>query len=319
MMTRTAWIAIVAALALSGCDKKPEPTPEPRLVEPAHPPAPGIKLTFGFLPVDEANDDLKQRAQALANALTSGSGFEVTPMFPKSYEASIRALKRGRADAVVLSSVAYLQAHYTADADLLLADTRDGSPTFSAHWYALADSELTTFEQVAGKRVAFIDPHSAEGFLFPYALLLQQGVLEQGADIQKAFEAISFTGSEQESFRALQAGQVDAIAASERGLQALSEDARSNVRALGQVDDVPTQVIAVRADIDPERRNSLIAGFNKLSAPELLEVIGGQKFEPRSHGDHVMRLQELQELVGLDYTAESEPEVDGEDQAVAHP
>lgn len=308
-MKQLLWIALVGALALGGCDKKPAPdeAQQPAEGEVPAPPAPKIKLTLGFLPIDNADEAHRKRANALTSALTSATDYDVTPMFPKSFGASIRALKMKRADAVVLSSWAYLQAHYTADADLLAADSRDGETTFSAHWYVAADSTLQSSEQLGGTRVAFTNPQSADGFLFPYALLLQQGVVKAGDDVQKAFKEISFTGSEQESFRALLAGQVDAIAASEFAPKInLSEEEQAKVRSIGEVKGVPTNVIAVRSDADPVLRASLLAAFNKIDDPAVLEVIGAQKFVERSHGDHVMTLQETQDIVGADFSLDGE-------------
>ena len=310
-------VIAIAAAALVAC-KDPAPKVEPKPSADAGKPveaAPKVTLALTLQPSQTADAAAKEAADAFAAALGEASGFEIEVSHPKSYGHAIRALRNKKAQAVLLSSWAYLKAHHHADADLLLADQRAGKTVRQSAWFVPADSKAASLKDLTKKRIAFTAPTSASGFLIPYAELIRTETVKSGADLRKAFAEVYFTGAEADSMRALIEGKVDAAAAdAESAKLYLDEPSQAKVRALHTFDGEPTHVIAVRADMKAQERTKLAEALAKLSTekPDIVKAaLGVDQLVPRSHGDHMMKLQEAQELVGTEYILPEQEQSEG--------
>ena len=306
---------ILTMLVVGGCRKEPPQTtntttaPVPQTTAK---PAPAVTLTLAFQSGDPSAKETQEAAAELTKHLAEVTGYAIEPAFDDNYADAILALKSKKADVVLLSGWAYLKAHHTADADLLLAEERDGASSFEAQWFVAADSKLQKVSDLKKKRIAFSSPTSAPGFLLPYAKLIEEGVVKSGSDLQKEFAEVYFTGAEAQALRVLIDGKVDAAAGPSFGPTLfLSEEDRPKVRAIATIPGAPTSVLAVRSDMDMQVRDKIkeaLLALNEGKGALLQGAFGIQKLVARSHGDHVTTLQNAQELVGTDYLMPEEPE-----------
>jgi phosphonate transport system substrate-binding protein len=72
---------------------------------------------------------------------------------------------------------------------------------------ARADSGIKKIEDAKGKRMAFVDPASTSGFLFPAAYLKKRGI-----DYNTFFAQYVFAGSHDGAVRAIYNGDEDVAA-----------------------------------------------------------------------------------------------------------
>ena len=312
MRVRWSLVLISAVLAhgVVGCEKqktnrdavsKTAGTAKQSAEAPAEEP---VRLTIAFEPGIEGADGSARKA--FADAVAKRTGFEIKVGAQDSHGAIIDGMRSKTVQVAYLGAWPFLRAHMTADADLLVAAEQDGKLGTDSNWYVATDNEkIQKLGDLRNKRVAFTSPDSASGFLFPYAKLIQEGVVKQGEDLNKAFGNVYFAGSGDVALKTLASGQVDAAAASAEDLAKLSPEDRAKVRALSTQGPAPTPVFAVRADMKPEVREKLKTALLAMGQPEnvatLQTALGVDKLVERSHGDHIMGLQTAQETVGAEF------------------
>src|SRR5204862_4784158 len=73
------------------------------------------------------------------------------------------------------------------------------------------ESGIKSVEELRGKTIAFVDPASSSGYIYPMVLLVQRGLV-RNRDPKTFFREVVFSGAHDASMRALLNGHVDAIA-----------------------------------------------------------------------------------------------------------
>lgn len=307
-MTHPLFALLAAGLLMSACKEKTPPATTTTATQTngaAADEAEAVELTFAFQP-QENPEGLMPNAEKLADFVSEQTGYDVEVFVPSSYAAVVEAMRGGKAQVAYFSAWPYLKAHHAADADLLLVEERDGKTSYTSQWYVKKDSGIESLADLRGKKIAFTSPTSTSGFLFPYAKLIQDGVLKEGETLEKAFDEVSFAGGYEAALKSVASGRVDAAAASDYAPDKyLTAEERESLKVLSQQGPVPTHGFAVRSDMKPEVREKVKAALlalNKAENKELLSsVYGAEALVERSHGDHVAALQEAQEVVGAEF------------------
>ena len=162
--------------------------------------------------------------------------FEIT--IPQSYIAVVEAFGTKRADVAAFNTFGYILAHEKYGAEARLTVLRHGLATYQSQFIVKADSPIKKLEDLAGKKVAFVEPASTSGYLLPIKTLSEKGI--------KPKETV-FAGKHDNVVSMVYQGQVDAGATfysppfkDENGIEQM-EDARRLV--LTQYPDVQKKVV----------------------------------------------------------------------------
>ena len=116
----------------------------------------------------------------------------------------------GLADFAWFGPVTYLQAKDKGCVELLAVEVRKGSSVYySGIFTNNSNLSINNLNDLYGKKIAFGDINSTSSFVFPMAMLVESGI-NPIIDLSKS----QLTGSHANSLKALQAGIVDAAAAS---------------------------------------------------------------------------------------------------------
>ncbi|MDX1626863.1 MAG: phosphate/phosphite/phosphonate ABC transporter substrate-binding protein [Wenzhouxiangellaceae bacterium] len=187
-------VALLAAAALVGC------CPGDAVDERGWP----DELVLGLVPALEA-EALVDNLDPLADHLTESLGIPVRSFVPQDYTGLVEALGSGRADIGMLPPFAAMLGQRRYDIETILISERKGETGYQTQWMtndpAVCDSppvatellcesrvkgreaETRTFlecegdiDQVRGETVAFVDPNSTSGYLFPAVQLMDQGI-----------------------------------------------------------------------------------------------------------------------------------------------
>lgn len=128
-----------------------------------HPFKPPSKLVAAFSP--------------LTDYLGSRLGQPVTLRIAKDYQSHIDAIGRGELDFAYLGPVAYVELleHY-GKFPLLARQQIGASPNFHGKIFVRKESPIRTLSDLAGKRIAFGEPHSTMSHLLPRYTLWQAGI-----------------------------------------------------------------------------------------------------------------------------------------------
>jgi phosphonate transport system substrate-binding protein len=175
----------------------------------------------------------------------------------------IEAMGTGKVDIGSLPPLAYVLARDQNGAEVILKTSRNGSLTYHSMFVARADSGITSVEQAKGKRVAFTDPASAAGYLFPAAYLK-----EKGYDPENFFAQQIFAGGHDKAVIAVYNGDVDVAAVYDDARNKVEKvpaykDVKQKVVKIGQTEEIPNDTISVRKGLSPELVAKIKAAFLK--------------------------------------------------------
>lgn len=111
-------------------------------------------------------------------------------------------------DVAIVSPLVYTFCMDDPALTFLATSLEAGKPFYHGALLARKDSPLLSVRDLAGKTIAFVDPYSASGYVYPAAFLLGQGLVKDGKPLYKPV----FCGSHEKVLRSLLEGKVDAAA-----------------------------------------------------------------------------------------------------------
>jgi phosphonate transport system substrate-binding protein len=164
MLTQRIWLLVLAAIVVPAVHGSAQPTPG----------SPAIKFTI--IPHRSYLGNEQAYSRMIA-ALAEETGYTFTWVGSRSYEDVIDKLRTGRADIGYLGPFSYVTAQDAFGVRLLarIID-KDGTAFYQSMIITRRDAGLNTLEDLKGKRLAFTDPKSTSGFLFPMAALKKAGL-----------------------------------------------------------------------------------------------------------------------------------------------
>ena len=120
------------------------------------------------------------------------------------------------------------------------------------------NSEFKSIDHLKGKRFAFVDKQSASGYVYPKAMLL-----EQGKQPETFFSENIFLGSHDRVIDAVLDGTVDAGATYSEAVEAARGRGLSiqNLQIIAQTEAIPKDAIAARPGFDNALLEDLIKAF----------------------------------------------------------
>jgi phosphonate transport system substrate-binding protein len=219
--------------------------------------SPGNPLKMAFVPSADSQKVLGS-GQPLADLLSQQTGLSFTVSVPTSYAAVVEAMGANNVDIGWLAPFAYVLAHDKFQSTVILASVRGGSKTYTGQIIAGVDSGINSVADLPGHKFAFVDPSSASGFLYPNAMLKQNGI-----DYKTAFSDTVFAGGHDKVVIAVYNNQVDAGATFGDSVEGQVTDARTlvtntlpdvmdKVKVIGKTDPIPNDTVSVRAGLPYE-------------------------------------------------------------------
>ncbi|WP_341955218.1 phosphate/phosphite/phosphonate ABC transporter substrate-binding protein [Microbacterium sp. LWH13-1.2] len=143
-------------------------------------------LVFGVVP---DSVDTETNYQPLMDYIAEITGKSVEYHESTDYAALIEAAVAGKVDVASFSGFTYVTATNNGAKLTPISSivTEEGQePGYYSQAIVPADSDISSIEDFAGKKVCFVDPSSTSGYLFPSYNLLEAGVDPQ-ADITPVF------------------------------------------------------------------------------------------------------------------------------------
>src|SRR5580765_4043569 len=120
--------------------------------------------------------DLLVAGEAFGATLGKLVGVPIRVTVASDYAAVIEALRNRTADLAFVHPAGYVLANREAKAMIVAKDQWHGNTSYTSRIYVRRESGLTTLEGLRGKTIAFIDPSSASGYVYPMVLLIQKGL-----------------------------------------------------------------------------------------------------------------------------------------------
>lgn len=162
-------------------------------------------VIMGFNPAENA-ETTEINGKLFVEYYKKKTGLDAKTFVATDYTALIEALRSGQIDFAWLAPFSYVKAEKVADAQVLLKSIRKGQAYFYSAIITRADKPYQKVEDLKGKNMAWVDPSSTSGHIFPKANLLTKKKI----DADKFFGRQIFAGSHDALVLSVINGTVDA-------------------------------------------------------------------------------------------------------------
>jgi phosphonate transport system substrate-binding protein len=218
--------------------------------------------------------DLLVAGEEFGRALGALVGTPVRVTVASDYAAVIEALRNRTADLAFVHPAGYVLANREAKAIIVAKNQWHGKTTFTARFYVKKDSGLKTLEDLRGKTMAFVDPASSSGYIYPMVLLIQRGLV-RNRDPKTFFREVVFAGSHDASMRALLNGHVDAMVSFDLAREQYLKDPaeRERITWVAETPPIPEAGVAARAGLDPATFAKVRDALLKIQGPQYAALL----------------------------------------------
>ncbi len=136
----------------------------------------GNPIKFVMTPSVDAQQ-IVHSADQLIEFLEKETGYHYTYSVPASFIAVVEAFGTDKADISIINTFSYLMAHekYGARAVMRVV-RRDGETFYRGMFISRVESGIDSLPDIAGKRIAYVDPASTSGYILPKATLDRLGI-----------------------------------------------------------------------------------------------------------------------------------------------
>lgn len=229
--------------------------------------APVASLTLAFIP-QENPEKLLGDISKISDYLSGELGVEVEGFVTIDHAAAVEALRNSDADISFMGALPYVLAHHEIGAQVVLAEVYRGSPSYTSRIFVRKDSGIRTLADLRGKTIAFADPISESGYLYPLDLFAEAGFLQRGGDPKSFFDNYYFAGGYQQAIQAVFHGYVDAAGASQFADLLLTAEQLPEVTWIAESVPIPSHAVIARRDLDPELLLGFVRAMLQLNEPE---------------------------------------------------
>lgn len=211
-------------------------------------------LKMGFVPLNNS-ETLIEDVKPIAEELSKKLGVKVEAFTASNYIGVVEGIGSGSVDFGFMPPFAYLLAKEQSEATpLLTTKGKDGKPGYYSYLYTKEGSGINSLADIKGKKVAFVDPSSTSGYIYPGAMLVKEGIsLENDVTTQ-------FTGGHDKSLQLLLNGDVDVIGSYDRIAERYVKDfpnAPKEVKSLVKSPLIPGITVVASKSMDKDMQEKL--------------------------------------------------------------
>ena len=225
------------------------------------------RLRLAFIP-QENPDKLLGDIAAITGWLADQIGVPVEGFVTIDHAAAVEALRNGDADVSFMGALPFVLAEAEIGAVPLLSEVYRDAPSYTGRVFVRRDSGIETLADLRDKDIAFTDPISESGYLYPLAEFVDAGLIATPNEADAFFGRVFFAGGYQQAMQAMAEGLVDAAGASQYADLLLSPGQQAQVTWIAESDPIPSHVVIARPGLDAGLRTRFVDAMLRLNAPE---------------------------------------------------
>jgi phosphonate transport system substrate-binding protein len=218
--------------------------------------------------------NLTAAGEEFAAVLARLIGVPVRVTVASDYAGVIEALRNRTADLAFVHPAGYVLASREARARIVARNLWHGKSSFTSRFFVRKDSGIQTLEDLRGKTIAFVDPASSSGYVYPMVLLIERGLVKN-RDPKTFFREVLFAGSHDAGMLALLNAHVDALASFDQAPEQYVADPaeRARITWIAETPAIPEAGIAVRDGLDPPLVEKIRVALLQIRAPRYADLL----------------------------------------------
>jgi phosphonate transport system substrate-binding protein len=202
-------------------------------------------------------DQLLEDVGPVKEYLESRLKMPVKTFTATDYAGVVEALRNQRADVGFMGPLQYVLAHQQAGAVPLLGEVYNGAASYRSRIFVRKDSGIRSVADLKGRTVAFTDPISSSGYLYPLEIFRDAGLIRQRDDAEGFFGRIYFAGGDEQALRAVLNGFVDAAGIGQYSYSLLRPQERDQVHWIAESKPIPSHCVVAREGLPAARTEAL--------------------------------------------------------------
>src|SRR6266566_628519 len=220
--------------------------------------------------------DLLAAGEEFGRALGRLVGASVRVTVASDYAAVVEALRNRTADLAFVHPVGYVLANREAKATIVARNLWHGKSSFTSRFFVRAGSGLRQLEDLRGKTIAFVDPASSSGYIYPMVLLVKRGFV-RNRDPKTFFKDALFAGTHEAALRAVLQGRVDAATTFDMAPQVHLKDPAlvAQLVSIAETPEIPEAGICARPGLPPAAVQALKRALLGMKKPEHATALKG--------------------------------------------
>lgn len=157
-------IAVLALISIMGCTREKGPIgSEDNPIKMFFVPSVDVKV-------------IEDNSKAIKEYMEANTPYKYKVSIPSSFIAVVEAFGTNRADVAAMNTFGYMLANEKYGVEAKITVIRYGQSTYKSQFIAKTKSMINSIEDLAGKKVAFVDPASTSGYLLPLKLLKDKDI-----------------------------------------------------------------------------------------------------------------------------------------------
>lgn len=258
-------------------------------------------LIMGLVPISNS-EKLIEETTPLHNMIAEKVGTKVEGFIATNYIGVVEALGTGTIDFALIPPFAYILANKKHGSEALLTSlNKNNEPGYYSIIIARNDIDVDQVSDLRGKKIAFVDPSSTSGYIFPAVILMDNGI-----DIEKDIK-YQFAGGHDKALQLLINGDVDAIGTYENAFKKFAKEfpeIESKTKILQKSDLIPGVTLTVSSKVDNETKEKIKQAFVSITDSQegqdlLLKLFGLKGFQEADKNNYDNIRVKLEKL-GID-------------------
>lgn len=224
-------------------------------------------LKIAFIP-QENPEKLLGDIDVITSWMGEQLGQPVLGFVTFDHAAAVEALRNGDADISFMGALPFVLAEAEMGAEPLVSEIYRGYPSYAGRIFVRNDSGIDTLADLKGRDIAFADPVSESGYLYPLDLFVEEGLFEGTRGADNFFGNIFFAGGYQQAMQAMANGLVDAAGASQYADMLLTPNQQAEIKVIGESVQIPSHAVIARPDLDEDIKARFTTMMMSLNSPE---------------------------------------------------
>lgn len=229
--------------------------------------AQNTRLRLAFIP-QENPEKLLGDIEAITEWLASEIGVAVEGFVTIDHAAAVEALRNGDADISFMGALPFVLAEAEIGAVPLLSEVYRDAPSYTGRIFVRRDSGIGTLADLRGRDIAFADPISESGYLYPVAEFIEAGLIEGPGQTETFFGRVYFAGGYQQAMQAMAEGLVDAAGASQYADLLLTPQQQAEVTWIAESAPIPSHLVIARTGLDAALQDRFVDAMLRLNESE---------------------------------------------------